>query len=685
MMLRTIAFCIMIFFLICCSYASKAQDFVHPGIDQKAADLALMKKKVLAGEEPYASAFKKLKVIVDEPFTPVAHAHVLRGPYGKPNIGGEELAKSANMAYNYALAWYITGTRKYAEKAIEILNAWSPVLWHFDYNDAKLIAGLTGHELCNAAEIIRYTDAGWSKSDIEAFSNMLMTAYYPVFRFYFPNANGNWDGAIVHSILAIAVFTDNRKMFNSAVNHFLYGTVNGSLFKYIYPNGQCQETARDQGHVQLGLGEFAGAAQIAFTQGRDLLSAGNHRLALGYEFTAQVLLDKTPQSYGPVSQRAKSLRDIYEYVYRHYTANGISMPHTKRTADSVRSKASRSVLTAVRESYGKPTGAGVELKPGTTGYIAGADRYQPRTLPANAVVLEPGDAIQSALDIAAGTGKWVILKKGIHKISETLKMPSGVTLAGEGIESILFLDPQASGMRDAIVNASNDLHNVTIRDLKIEGSNRTELPSDPNSNRSYRGAYNRGGIIFRAVRERQMKNINLINVSLLNCTYNGVFINGADNVKIEGCDFSENGSSVIPGPRLQHNLLLTYCRDVTVTDNRIGTSPFGSGVSVAQCKEVNIHGNEIARNGNYGVQIAESSDVRVTSNLIEGNDRSGVMIEFLSRGSNKIVVNNNQIQFNAGYGLESSSVKALQTTNNTYTQNKEGEAQVRSAQVIVMD
>lgn len=684
-MFRTIAFCIGIIFLSCLHLTVVGQAFVHPGINQAPADLALMKKKVLAGEEPYAGAFERLKLIVDTPFTPQPHAHVLRGPYGKPNIGGDELARSARMAYHFAIAWYITDDRKYANKAIEILNAWSPVLWHFDYNDAKLIAGLTGHELCNAAEILRYTNSGWGKEDIEQFSNMLMTAYYPVFRFYFPNANGNWDGAIIHSILAIAVFTDNRKMFNNAVNHFLYGPVNGSLFKYIYPNGQCQETARDQGHVQLGLGEFAGAAQIAFTQGRDLLSAGNNRLALGYEFTSQVLLNETPQSYGPISQRAKGLSDCFEYVYRHYTANGISMPFTKRTADSVRPRASRSILTAIRSNYGQPKGVNIELKPETTGYIAGADRYKAGTVANNAIIVQPGDAVQAAIDKSAGTGRWVLLKKGIHKIPGSLRMPSGVTLAGEGIETILFLDPQANGMRDAIVNASNDLHDVIIRDLKIEGSNRTDIPGDPNSNRSYRGAYNRGGIVFRSSAEGQMKNIQLINLSLLNCSYNGLFISGADNIKIEGCDFTENGSGVIPGPRLQHNILLTHCNDVTVTDNRIGTSPFGSGVSLAQCSNVSIHGNEIARNANYGVQIAESKDIRVTSNLIEGNDRTGVMIEFLSRGSAKIVISNNQLQYNGGHGLEASSVSALQTTNNIFTQNKEGEALVKSAKVIIME
>ena len=38
-----------------------------------------------------------------------------------------------------------------------------------------------------------------------------------------------------------------------------------------------------------------------------------------------------------------------------------------------------------------------------------------------------------------------------------------------------------------MVNADNDIHDITIRDLVIEGSNKTEPGTDPNSNRSYRG------------------------------------------------------------------------------------------------------------------------------------------------------------------------------------------------------
>lgn len=98
------------------------------------------------------------------------------------------------------------------EKAIEILNTWSPVLWDFDFNDAKLLAAWTGHILCNTAEILRHSKSNWQQKDIESFTNMLMTVYCPLLRYYFPQANGNWDGAIIKSIMAIGIFTNNFEM-----------------------------------------------------------------------------------------------------------------------------------------------------------------------------------------------------------------------------------------------------------------------------------------------------------------------------------------------------------------------------------------------------------------------------------------------------------------------------------------
>ncbi len=645
-----------------------AQPFIHPGIHQTRDDLDYMKKQVLHGEQPWNDAFVRLKEATDLNFEVKPFAHVLRGPYGKPNIGGDDLSKSSSLAYNCALLWYITGEKAYAVKAIEILNAWSPVLWDFDYNDAKLLSGWTGHQLCNAAEILRYTDSGWEQTDIDRFTEMLMTVYYPLMRFFFPQANGNWDGAIIHSILAIAVFTDNREMFNNGVDHFLHGPVNGSIFKYIYPSGQCQESMRDQAHVQLGLGEFAGAARVAYTQGLDLFSIADNRIALGYEYTAQFLMGKTPHCYGPISERAKTLRDDYEYVYRHYVAQGLEMPYTKMAADSVRPKANRSILTAFRAPSGNTIKKLPSPAPSEIVFPAGAMEKAVTKVPATAIHVNPGQSVQEALNEAAKNKGWVVATAGVHTLPTTLKIPSGVTLSGEGLQTVLFLDP-ASGIRDALVNASPDMSNVTICDLVIEGGTKIDRGSDPNSSRSYRNLANRGAIMFLGESEGQLKNIQLKNLTVRNCTYNGVFISGAEKITVDHCNFDENGSSVVPGPKLQHNLLLTHCSGVTIKNSRTDTSPHGSGIALAQCKNASVLSCEIARNAYYGLLISECSNISISRNLIEGNDRSGIMVEFLYKGSEAIQVNDNLIHYNNGFGLESYAAHNLKSEKNRYVGN----------------
>ena len=61
-----------------------------------------------------------------------------------------------------------------------------------------------------------------------------MSVYFPMVRYYFTQANGNWDGAIIHTLMSIAVFTDNRELFDNAVNHFLHAPDNGCLLYTSY-------------------------------------------------------------------------------------------------------------------------------------------------------------------------------------------------------------------------------------------------------------------------------------------------------------------------------------------------------------------------------------------------------------------------------------------------------------------
>ncbi len=44
--------------------------------------------------------------------------------------------------------------------------------------DAQLVAALSGTQLINAAEIIRYTYSGWSSINISKFENMILNIFY---------------------------------------------------------------------------------------------------------------------------------------------------------------------------------------------------------------------------------------------------------------------------------------------------------------------------------------------------------------------------------------------------------------------------------------------------------------------------------------------------------------------------
>ncbi len=619
--------------------------FCHPGMAQTQEDLDYMKQQVLAGKQPWKTAFENLKKATNLDFKPEAFTHISVGPYGANSIGGKEYGESAEAAYNHAIMWYITGNKAYANKSIEILNAWSYRLWDFDANNAKLNVGLSGPQFLNAAEILRYTDSGWSKKDIDQFEQLVMSVFYPTIKDFFTEANGNWDASIIHTIFCIGVFMDDHEIFNRGVDRFYHGVGNSSITKYIYPTGQCQETTRDWDHVQLGIGEFAKAAQVAWTQGLDLYSAADDRLALGFEYTSKFMLGGDIPVFGVLSQRRKDkFKDVYESIYNHYqTVKGIKMPHTEEVINKrTRPESSTGVLTALRTTPDYvPVAQKQALQPDSKAKLPSktgaldtstysASNSATTRFPSGSIIIRPGESIQEAIDDnqnngKQNSGKWIVLAKGVHTLKESLKMQNGITLAGEGKESILFLSPELT--TSTIINASNDMHDVVIRDLLIEGAIKTVENEDPNHDRrgrSYMSAPSRGGILFSADEEDQMKNIRFENITVQNCTKNGVAVKGASRVKVLNCDFSDNGSSVVPGAGFHHNLLLLHVSDCEIRNSRFDTSPWGSGINLSFSRNVVITGNEAARNALFGIYSSKNENILITDNLVEGNDRNGI-------------------------------------------------------------
>ncbi|HWZ35000.1 MAG TPA: right-handed parallel beta-helix repeat-containing protein [Mucilaginibacter sp.] len=657
-----------------CANAQKAEKpFVHPGMAQSRQDLDYMKKKVLAGEQPYKDAFERLKNNTPLSFKPQPFTHVSVGAYGANSKGGSELSQSADMAYNSALLWYITGDKTYADKAIEILNAWSPKLWDFDENNAKLNVGLTSYYFLNAAEILKNTNSGWKSKDIEQFKRFITGPYYSTIKDFFTEANGNWDGSMINSMLCMGVFLDNHEMFNRALERFYHGPNNSGITKYVYPSGQIQETTRDWGHVQLGIGEFEKAAQIAWTQGVNLYGAAGNRLALAYEYTAKYMLGEDVPVYGVISPRERGkFRDIYEAIYQHYHARGIEMPYTLRVInEKTRSKSTSAFLTSVHAPLAITPKTQTILKaPASVLLNAGALTSPTAQSTTGAILVSQADSIQPALNASAGTGKWVVLGKGVFQLRGPLRIPSGVTLAGQGRETILMLSPKINGK--TVVNTDKDMHDVMLRDFILEGAVSAAVESDPNSGRrtrSYMSAPARAGIEFQADEDNQMHNIRFEHLTVQNCTKNGVSVRGGAGIMVKDCSFNDNGANVVPGGGLMHNLHLTHSSNIDISGSRFDTSPFGSGIDISYSHEVTITNNEAARNKLSGIRCTESNNVKVSNNLTEGNDEHGIKFDTLLDSFHQINLSNNIIQYNTLSGIYLEKVPDGVVSNNTLIGN----------------
>ena len=326
-----------------------AQSFTHPGLLQSGEDLERMKKAVAAKQEPIYSGYQ---VFIQNPASQLAYK--MQGPMAmvgrNPTVGQTTYDSDANAAYQHAIMWAITGEKVYAEKAIEIINAWSVTLKSITGRDAVLMAGLGPFKMVNAAEIIRYTHAGWSNADIQQTEKHFKEVIYPVLKDFAPFANGNWDAAAIKTVMAIGIFCNDRPIYERALQYYVNGGGDGRLTNYVINSaGQIQETGRDQGHTQLGIALLSDCCEMAWHQGLNLYGYADNRLLKGFEYTAKYnlgnevpfthVLDRTGkyEHFKPSVISRGDLRAVYEQIYNHYVNRmGLSAPYTEQAAAKIR-------------------------------------------------------------------------------------------------------------------------------------------------------------------------------------------------------------------------------------------------------------------------------------------------------------------------------------------------------------
>jgi alpha-glucosidase len=328
-----------------------APPLVHPGLLHSREEISLVKSKIAAGESPWAAAWKKLREhkLSSLDRKPNPRAAIVRGAYNNPNLGANALMEDGASAYAHALQWCLTGRQEHAQKAREILNAYATTVKSVGGHDARLLVGMAGIKYLNAAELLRHTWDGWPPTERKRFETFLRDVLYPVVEDFYPTANGNWDAAMIQTMMAMGVFLDDRTIFGRAVDYYLHGYGNGAISNYLDAQGECQESGRDQAHTQMGLGYLGCAAEIAWKQGIDLYSAYENRLLTGYEYTAKYNLghDVPYEPYRSVEGRYYSdkisakdrggFSSIYERVYHHYHGRrNLEMPWTREVIDRIR-------------------------------------------------------------------------------------------------------------------------------------------------------------------------------------------------------------------------------------------------------------------------------------------------------------------------------------------------------------
>jgi len=272
----------------------------------------------------------------------------MSGPYEVVARDGQHAGTKQGSERDMKAAWDFAKAGEY-EKAACIINAYAGKLQRLDGHDAPLCL-IQGYWLCKAMTVVKSEKEKGHLAidcDTHAWEVMLRRAMVPTMEQFerdSPYANGNW-GAIVNRFrMAAAISMDDTIMYQAAVDYHLNGYDNGSLPFYISETGQCQETGRDQGHVQMGLEAMADICEMAWDYGDDLWGALDNRLMKGFEYAArynlgyEVPFETWKDLTGlycawtePGAMGRGKLWDIYQKPYNHYVKKkGLKIPYTEK-------------------------------------------------------------------------------------------------------------------------------------------------------------------------------------------------------------------------------------------------------------------------------------------------------------------------------------------------------------------
>lgn len=274
-------------FIMLLSHSVNAQ-LVHPGGWHTQDDLTLIRAKVQAGEEPWASAWKAI-----ENKSPKADYTTNISPMITSNGA---MSGAGFASWVLTMKWVASGNQAYADAAINVINEWVNTVIDFDVYGPTLTLSTGAGAMAQAAEVLEHGfngAAGWPQLEADAAKRWFKNVIYDSWTNVGKMRSTNWGTSCVGGNMSMAVFCDDMGMFKYQCDAYLYGyqdTDDGccAVTDYIFnASGQAQESGRDQAHVQGGIAHLTEAALCAWNQGVDLVSTADNRLLAGVEYHAK--------------------------------------------------------------------------------------------------------------------------------------------------------------------------------------------------------------------------------------------------------------------------------------------------------------------------------------------------------------------------------------------------------------
>ena len=302
-------------------------------------------------------------------------------------------------------------------------------------------------------------------------------------------------------------------------------------------------------------------------------------------------------------------------------------------------------------------------------------------------------AIQNAIDYCYNTRvtydtKTVYLDNGTYIISNTLNIPSYITLIGDGHNSILKVKDNSNSF-NVLSIIQDGANNINIRDFSIHGNkaNNTNL-----INALYI-APSTSPCIYSIFKNLYIKEMSGSGLYLTN--------SGADRIRFIDCMFRDSVKNNVYSSHLRYSsfdnciirssktgfsgLLFDGIANTNVTlDNCLIEENALYGVYASQANTISIRNSTISYSGSTGIYANRTNKLSITDSLIHDNTGYGILVEGTS--SNKIndaIIDSCSIYSSNLHGLYLDYCEGASIHNNNFTDNSDAYPNVNSGIFLI--